>query len=116
MALPGDLDHDRLAQTALALLALTRHGEGRAWKSLDWDLMERLHANGWILDPRNKAKSVVLTARGEELAQRYLYQLFGKEEEGGKLIDLSGRRSGADLISRGFPAPRHRPHDNLSRA
>ncbi len=78
MTLPDDLDHDKLARAALALLALTRDGDGRAWKSLDWDLMDRLHDNGWILDPKNKAKSVVLTELGEELAERYLYELFGE--------------------------------------
>ena len=92
MALPEDLDHERLAQTALALLALTLHDDGRAWKSLDWDLMNRLHDNGWILDPRNKAKSVVLTERGEELALRYLRRFFATEQTSGKVIDLSARR------------------------
>jgi len=62
MTLSDDLDL-KLAQAALALLALTRDGDGRAWKSLDWDLMDRLHDNGWIRDPRIKAKSVVLTER-----------------------------------------------------
>jgi len=92
MALPEDLDHDKLAQSALALLALTLHDQGRAWKSLDWDLMNRLHDNGWILDPRNKAKSVVLTERGEKLALQYLHRFFAKQETGGKVIDLSARR------------------------
>lgn len=67
MALPDDLDHDKLAQAALALLSLTQHDERRVWKALDWDLMDRLHDNGWIFDPKSKAQSVVMTERGEEL-------------------------------------------------
>jgi hypothetical protein len=41
--LPPDLDTDRLAETALALLSLTLHDHGRVWKSLDWDVLDLLH-------------------------------------------------------------------------
>ena len=43
--LPDGLDHEKLVETALALLSLTLHS-GRAWKSLDWDLMNLLFENG----------------------------------------------------------------------
>jgi len=33
----------------------------RAWKGFDWDAMERLHHKGYITDPVDKARSVVLT-------------------------------------------------------
>lgn len=62
MPLPDDLDHDKLAEAALAILALTafssRH-ESRAWKGLDWDVLDLLYRRGWIEDPVGKAKSVV---------------------------------------------------------
>ncbi len=54
MPLPVDLDHDKLAEAALAILALTafssRH-ESRAWKGLDWEVLDLLHRRGWIEDP-----------------------------------------------------------------
>jgi len=45
MALPDDLDRDKLAEAALAILALTAFSRGhvmRAWKSLDWDVLDLL--------------------------------------------------------------------------
>jgi hypothetical protein len=75
MPIPSDVDQDKLAEVALALLSLTTftdHGLTRAWKGLDWDVLDLLHARGWILDPKGKAKSVVLTAQGEQLANAML--------------------------------------------
>ena len=79
--LPDDIDKDRLAETALAILSLTLHDGGRVWKGLDWDLMDLLHEKGWILDPQSKAKSVVLTEEGERLAQEFLRKYFGRHVE-----------------------------------
>lgn len=59
--LPHEIDTDKLAEAALAILSLTIHDDGRVWKGLDWDLMDLLHEKGWIVDPQTKAKSVVLT-------------------------------------------------------
>ncbi len=39
--LPDEIDQDKLAEAALAILSLTLHG-GRVWKGLDWDLMDLL--------------------------------------------------------------------------
>jgi hypothetical protein len=71
-------DTDKVDDMVLALLCLTLHEEygiTRAWKGHDWDVLDRLHQKGWILDPKHKAKSVVLTdsglARAEELFERY---------------------------------------------
>ncbi len=73
--LPSELDPDKLAKVALALLSLTLQG-GRVWKALDWDLMNLLHEKGWIGDPVSKAKSVVLMTEGEELARSVLLEHF----------------------------------------
>jgi len=70
------IDRDKLEEVALALLGMTLHGNGRAWKGLDWDLMDRLHDRGWISDPKNKAKSVVMTEEGERLAEEYFRKHF----------------------------------------
>lgn len=75
--LPDEIDRDKLAEAALAILSLTVHDGGRVWKGLDWDLMDLLCEKGWIVDPRSKAKSVVLTEDGERLAQEFLRKQFG---------------------------------------
>ena len=59
MTLRDDLDHDKLAEAALAILSLSSWDEeygARAWKELDWDLMDLLHEKGWIRDPVGKPK------------------------------------------------------------
>jgi hypothetical protein len=76
---PGNLDEDKLAEAALALLSLTFDGV-RVWKSLDWNLMNLLHNKGWISDPISKAKSVALTPEGERLATAFLTKHFAKTQ------------------------------------
>ncbi|MBB5468940.1 hypothetical protein OKW30_006107 [Paraburkholderia sp. Clong3] len=60
----------------LALLYLTLHDHSRAWKSFDWDALNRLHERGLIADPVNKAKSVVLTEDGLRESERLFKQHF----------------------------------------
>jgi Domain of unknown function (DUF6429) len=76
--IPDELDADKLAEVALALLALTLHDGSRAWKGLDWGVMDLLYQRGWIHDPQSKAKSVVLTETGLALAQELLLKHFGR--------------------------------------
>ncbi len=93
-----DYDEDKVDETALALLWLTAWREAtipdgaggpgepaaevwRAWKGLDWDVLDRLHQSGWIGDPKTKARSVWLTAAGRERAEALFAELFGKEKE-----------------------------------
>jgi predicted transcriptional regulator len=45
---------------------------------MDWDLMEMLFERGWIHDPKGKAKSVVLTEEGVEMAKTFLQRHFAK--------------------------------------
>jgi len=59
-------------------LSLTLHDGGRVWKGLDWNLIDLLFDKGWSLDPRSKARSVVLTEEGERLAQEFLVRHFGR--------------------------------------
>jgi Domain of unknown function (DUF6429) len=77
-----DYDLDKIDDTILALLCLTLHdeayGTARAWKGFDWDVLDRLYQKGWILDPKNKAKSVVLTEVGLARAKHLFEQYFGK--------------------------------------
>ena len=72
------LDTNKIDNAVLALLYLGLHDGVRAWKGFDWNAMNRLHEQGYISDPRGKAKSVVFTEEGLERARRLLDALFGK--------------------------------------
>lgn len=79
MPLPDDLDHEKIAEAAFGILWLGAHGDKfatRVWKGLDWDLLDLLHQKGWIGDPKSKAKSVVLTEEGEQVAESFLMKHF----------------------------------------
>jgi hypothetical protein len=76
-----EIDKEKLDEITLALLYLTtfrdKHGL-RAWKSHDWDALNRLHESGYIHDPVSKAKSVVLTDEGAERSKRLFEKHFMK--------------------------------------
>jgi hypothetical protein len=70
----GDVD-----EAVLALLHLNTfedRGVVRAWKTFDWDAMDRLHEKGHITDPKSKAKSVVLTEQGKRAAEAAFWRSF----------------------------------------
>jgi hypothetical protein len=71
-----DYDQNKVDEMVLALLWLTQCGDGRAWKGHDWDAMDRLHAKGYISDPKSKAKSVVLSEEGERLSRELFERHF----------------------------------------
>ena len=80
------IDNDLIDEAVLALMFLTLHDErgfpsmSRAWKSFDWDAMGRLHAKDLILDPVNKAKSVVLTEEGRKRSEAAFFRLFASKD------------------------------------
>ena len=79
MPIPSDTDKEKLAEVALAILWLGAHGDRhitRVWKQMDWDLTDLLYENGWITDPKTKAKSVMLTEDGERLAEELFQKHF----------------------------------------
>jgi len=81
MPIPDDIDADKLAEAALAILCLTAFDDGpetRAWKGMDWDITDMLFERGWIYDPKGKAKSVVVTKEGMEKAEEFLRRHFAK--------------------------------------
>jgi hypothetical protein len=88
-----DLDTDKIDDAVLALLVLGLHRGGRAWKGYDWEAMNRLHEQGYITDPRGRAKSVVFTEEGLARAEPLLVKLFGKaaERDGGPDTDRDSR-------------------------
>jgi hypothetical protein len=70
-------NEEKIDEMILALLFLTLHDNGRAWKTFDWDAMNRLHDKGMILDPVGKSKSVVLTEVGEGCCKELFVKHFG---------------------------------------
>lgn len=71
-----EMDEEKIDDAVLALLWLTLHDGRRAWKSFDWDTMDRLHIKGMIEDPVNRSKSVVLTEGGLRRAEELFRRLF----------------------------------------
>ncbi len=73
-------DENKVDEATLALLWLVmekdRYGV-RAWKSFDWDTMDRLHEKGFISEPKGKAKSVAVTEEGEKRAKELFEKMFG---------------------------------------
>ena len=74
----GEWNRDKVDECVLALLQLTLHDGARAWKGFDFEIMNRLFEKGYILDPRGKTKSVVLTEKGLERSIELFKGLFGK--------------------------------------
>jgi len=71
-----DINTAAIDDAVLALLYLTLHDHNRAWKGFDWDALDRLHERGFIADPVNKAKSVILTDEGLRESERLFGQHF----------------------------------------
>jgi hypothetical protein len=63
-------DRDRAADFALALMYLDIHGDLRAWKAYPWDVLNVLHEQGLMTNPKGTAKSVVLTKEGFARAKK----------------------------------------------
>ena len=75
-----DYDEDGVDDAVLALMYLTIHEEVRAWKGFDWEALDRLHKKGFIADPKNKSKSVVLTEEGLARSGQLFERLFSKRD------------------------------------
>jgi hypothetical protein len=77
-----EIDKAKVDEFTLALLYLTtfkdKHGQVRAWKGHDWDVLNRLHESDYIDDPVSKAKSVIVTDEGAEESKRLFEKHFMK--------------------------------------
>ncbi len=71
-------DATKVDEAVLALMYLTLHDEVRAWKSFPWGATDRLYEAGFIENPANKNKSVVLTAKGLAEAEKMFKKLLAK--------------------------------------
>lgn len=77
------VDNDKIDDAVLALLYLNQFKEQNegglgAWKSLDWDAMDRLHEKGFISNPAGKAKSVSMSDEGLAKSEQLFRELFTK--------------------------------------
>ena len=73
-----DYDQDKIDEVVLALIYLTLHDQVRAWKGFDFGVLDRLHEKGLIRDPKNKARSVVLTEEGLARSEVLFEKHFGR--------------------------------------
>lgn len=81
------IDQEKFDEIVLALLFHNswredneKSGVFRAWKSLDWDALDRLHEKELIGSPKGKAKSIVLTEEGYILAKQMYEKHFAENE------------------------------------
>ena len=74
-----EYNEDKVDEMVPALLYLTtfKNSSGyRAWKGMDWDVMNRLHDKGYIGNPKSKAKSVALSDEGATLSEELFKKHF----------------------------------------
>jgi len=75
-----EINEDKIDEVVMALLYLNFHGSHgavRAWKSFDWNAMDRLYKKGLVSDPKGKAKSVLVTEEGQRVAKELFEKYFG---------------------------------------
>jgi hypothetical protein len=76
-------DKDKVDEMVLALLHLTSSTDQygtRAWKGLDIETLDRMHAKGLIGNPREKSPTVLLTEAGARLSKELFFKYFGAKE------------------------------------
>lgn len=76
-----EYDENKVDEMVLALLYLTSSRDQygtRAWKGLNWEVLDRLHEKGYIGDPREKSPTVLLTESGAKLSWELFTKYFGK--------------------------------------
>lgn len=74
-----EYDPKRIEEAVLALLATFSFDGGRSWKGYDFEVMNALHQQGLIDEPRGKNKSVWLTAEGLEKGTAIAERLFAAD-------------------------------------
>jgi Domain of unknown function (DUF6429) len=75
-----EVEKERVVLQEAELSALdVSHLDHRAWKSHDWDALDRLHAKGYISDPKSKAKSIVFGEEDERRVRELFERHFGRK-------------------------------------
>jgi hypothetical protein len=78
-----DYDATRADEVALALLFMNLMEDKygcRAWKSISWEIMDRLHEKGYVGNPATKAKSVMVTEAGKKAAEEMFMKYLAVDE------------------------------------
>lgn len=76
-----EYDSEKIDEVVLALMWLVLHKDAygwRAWKSFDWDTLNRLHEKGYISNPKGTAKSVALSDEAVSLSEQLFNKYFGR--------------------------------------
>ena len=75
-----EYDKDKVDEMVLALMYLTSSHDQygtRAWKGLDWAVLDRLHEKGYIGDPKSKGPTIALSEEGGKLSKELFDKYFG---------------------------------------
>jgi hypothetical protein len=81
-----EYDDTLIEEAVLALLAFFSFDDGRAWKH--FEITNRLHEQGFISNPVNKNKSILLTEEGLERGRQIADRLFGVRAQGEPAANL----------------------------
>jgi hypothetical protein len=75
-------DEAKIEEVVLALLGVFEFEfeKGRVWKRFDFDVMDALHAKGYITEPRGRQESTHLTEEGMVASKLLAERLFGKSQ------------------------------------
>ncbi|MNP26702.1 hypothetical protein D3C76_1195680 [compost metagenome] len=74
-------DDQLIEDAVLALLATFSFNGGNAWKGFDFEVLNKLHEQGFITKPWGKAKSVWLTAEGLDRGKQIADRLFAENPD-----------------------------------
>jgi hypothetical protein len=74
-----EIDESKVDEAVMAVLYLSLHDECRAWKGVDWDVLNRLHERKLIGNPVGRQKSVQFTPEGLLEAERCFHTLFARK-------------------------------------
>jgi len=85
------MDKEKAKRAVLGLMYLTTFKEAsgsRTWKAHDWEILDELHEDGYIGNPKSKVRSVDLTDKGAGESERIFEQDFCMEKD---LAQLNAR-------------------------
>ena len=73
-------DDQKISEVVLALLGVFEFENGRAWKRIEFSVMDELFEKGYISDPKGKSESVYLTEDALHLAKELAKKPFSAQE------------------------------------
>ncbi|UCF31891.1 MAG: hypothetical protein JSV26_05675 [bacterium] len=72
-------DRKKVDEAVLALLHLTTFQDDsgfRTWKGHDWEVLNRLHEDGYIANPKSKSRSVEISDEGRQRSSELFERHF----------------------------------------